>query len=49
MNILYGLIAGVLGYFVAQLVLGATISALIGIVIFLVVAFGADHWAGRRI
>lgn len=40
MNLLFGLIAGVLAYFVSLLVFNQPISALIGIGIGLVVAFG---------
>ena len=40
MNILFGLIAGVLGYFVAHLVFNEIISGLIGVIIFLAVGFG---------
>ena len=40
MQILIGLILGVIGYFVAQLVFNEVISALIGIVIALAVIFG---------
>ena len=40
MDLLFGLLAGVLSYFVALLVFNQPISALIGIVIGLVVAFG---------
>lgn len=44
MNILFGLVAGILGYFVAMLVFNQPISALIGILIGLVVAFGWDRF-----
>jgi len=40
MNLLFGLLAGVLSYFVALLVFNQPISALIGIIVGLVVAFG---------
>lgn len=40
MNLLFGLIAGVLSYFVSLLVFNQPISALIGVGIGLVVAFG---------
>ena len=40
MNLLIGLIAGVLGYFVSQLVFNEVIAALIGVIIFIVIAFG---------
>lgn len=40
MNLLFGLIAGVLAYFVSGLVFNQPISALIGIGIGLAVAFG---------
>lgn len=47
MNLLIGLVCGVLGYFVSSLVFNQPISALIGLVIGLVVAFGVPH--GRRL
>lgn len=40
MNLLFGLLAGVIGYFVAHLVFNQPIAALIGLAIGLVVAFG---------
>lgn len=47
MNLLIGLIAGVLGYFVATLVFNQVIASLIGIIIFLAVAFGYDRYRHR--
>ena len=47
MNLLYGLGAGVLGYFIAHLVFNQPISALIGTLIGLAVAFGYDKYTRR--
>lgn len=49
MNILFGLLAGVLGYFVAQLVFNDVISGLLGIIIFFAVAFTSDRWTRTRL
>ena len=43
MHILVGLIAGVIGYFIAGLVFNSVISGLIGIVIALAIIFGYDR------
>lgn len=43
MNILFGLILGILGYFIAHLVFNDVISMLIGVVIFIAVTFGYDR------
>lgn len=48
MNLLFGVVAGVLGYLVAHLVLNHPISVLIGVVIFLAVAFGFPDTPRRR-
>jgi len=47
MNLLFGLIAGVLGYCVSLLVFNNVISVLIGLLIGLVVAFGSDRFVRR--
>lgn len=48
MSLLIALICGVLGYFIAHLVFNGVIATLIGVVIFLVVAFGYDGVVARR-
>lgn len=40
MNLLLALVCGVLGYFVSQLVFNDPISFVIGVIIFIVIAFG---------
>ena len=43
MNLFWGLVLGVLAYFVAQLVFNEVVSALLALVVGLAVAFGFDR------
>lgn len=49
MNLFWGLVLGVLAYFVAHLVFNGPVSALIGVVVACAVAFGFDRYTNRRL